>query len=179
MLIGTSGVAGAFTEAALREMAGHLERPVVFPLSNPTASRGRPGRHHGLDRGPRPHRHRQPVRAGRARRRTSSARPTTSSSSPAWASVRSWPRPGDHRRDVPAGGADAGRDVSEDRLQPGALYPAVADLRKVSRAIAVAVARELCASGAGAIPGDDDDCDDAIDDAVAAAMWSPDYITYC
>jgi malate dehydrogenase (oxaloacetate-decarboxylating) len=37
MLIGASTVAGAFTEAIVREMAKHCERPIVFPLSNPTA----------------------------------------------------------------------------------------------------------------------------------------------
>ena len=36
MLIGVSGQAGAFTEEALREMSLHCERPIVFPLSNPT-----------------------------------------------------------------------------------------------------------------------------------------------
>ncbi len=35
MLIGASTVAGAFTEAIIREMAKHCERPIVFPLSNP------------------------------------------------------------------------------------------------------------------------------------------------
>jgi malate dehydrogenase (oxaloacetate-decarboxylating) len=37
MIIGTSSQTGAFSEAILREMAAHVERPMVFPLSNPTA----------------------------------------------------------------------------------------------------------------------------------------------
>jgi len=36
VLIGTSGQAHAFSEPVLRAMAAHVERPVVFPLSNPT-----------------------------------------------------------------------------------------------------------------------------------------------
>jgi len=35
MLIGASTSAGAFTEAIIREMAKHCERPIVFPLSSP------------------------------------------------------------------------------------------------------------------------------------------------
>jgi malate dehydrogenase (oxaloacetate-decarboxylating)(NADP+) len=36
VLIGVSGQAGGFTDAALREMRRYCTRPVIFPLSNPT-----------------------------------------------------------------------------------------------------------------------------------------------
>ena len=38
MLIGTSGQAGAFHEGVVRRMAAAVERPVVMPMSNPTAN---------------------------------------------------------------------------------------------------------------------------------------------
>jgi len=37
MLIGASGTASAFTEAIVRDMARHTERPLIFPLSSPAS----------------------------------------------------------------------------------------------------------------------------------------------
>ena len=50
MLIGASTASGSFTEAIVKEMAAHTERPIIFPLSNPPArAEANPGRSDCLD----------------------------------------------------------------------------------------------------------------------------------
>jgi malate dehydrogenase (oxaloacetate-decarboxylating) len=62
--------------------------------------------------------------------------------------------------------------VTTERLAVGALYPPVGALREVSRALAVAVAREAITSGLGHTSLD------AIEADVDAAMWWPAYVPY-
>ena len=59
--------------------------------------------------------------------------------------------------------------TSPERLDHGALYPRLAELRSISRAIAVAVAREAYDSGVA------DASDRDLEATVDAAMWQPEY----
>ena len=62
--------------------------------------------------------------------------------------------------------------VSAERLRTGALYPPVAGLRAVARAIAIAVPAALATTGTG-WPSDPE-----IEAAVDRTMWWPDYVPF-
>jgi malic enzyme len=63
--------------------------------------------------------------------------------------------------------------VAPERLAVGALYPAVSDLRRVSREIAAKVVCQSRDCGVGRLYRDEE-----VFDAVDSAMWYPDYLPY-
>jgi len=173
ILIGTSGAGGAFTEAAIREMAARTDRPIVFPLSNPTSkSEATPqdvlawtgGRALVATGSPF-----DPVEMAGQARQIGQANNVFIFPGVGLGAIVSRASLVTDGMFLAAAHALAGL-VSQERLAVGALYPRLADLRAVSRQIAVAVAREAVSAGvAGLAPGTD------IEAAVDAAMWVPDY----
>ena len=178
VLIGVSGQPGAFSEHVVRAMAernaaaGHL--PAV---QSDLARRGDAGRHRcAWTRGPRRHRHRQPVPAACARMAptSGSTRPTTPTSFPASGSAPS--RSG--RGASPTGCSwrrrGRWRTLSPARHDPDAnLLPPVTALREVSIAVAHAVALQARKEGL-AEPLDAGDIYQKIRDR----MWTPVYQPY-
>ena len=173
ILIGTSGKPGAFTQAAVRQMAARAPRPIVLPLSNPTAnSEATPA--DVLE--------------------WSDGRAVVATGSPFD------PVELDGRTHVPGQannvfvfpgvglGALAGRAwevtdrmflvaattlaalVPAERIEQGAIYPRLTDLRHISREIALAVAHEARDGKVAPMATDDE-----IEAAVDACIWSPDY----
>jgi malic enzyme len=174
MLIGTSGEPSTFTEAVVREMGGHVERPILFPMSNPTSkSEAKPvdivawtdGRAliaTGSPFEPVPHAGRT-ITIGQGN------------------NVFIFPGVGlgalvAEAREVTDGMfAVAARGLAEQveasDLASGSLFPSTHQIRRVSARIAEAVVAEARDSGLGrAIPDED------IPKVVASAMWSPAYL---
>ena len=176
ILIGTSGQPGAFTEKALREMAAHVDRPVVFPLSNPTAKT-------------------EAIPAdilawtgGRALIATGSPfEPVTVDGKVHVIGQANnvFIFPGVGLGAIVAEAREitdemfllAARTLAEmvtpERLATGALYPSVQDLRAVSREIAAKVVCQSRDCGVGRLYRDSE-----VNDAVDSAMWFPEYIPY-
>jgi malate dehydrogenase (oxaloacetate-decarboxylating) len=173
ILIGTSGTGGAFTEAAIRAMAERAPVPIVFPLSNPTTkSEATPaqvlewtgGRALVATGSPF-----APVTAGGHTHLVGQANNVFVFPGIGLGAIVSRATEITDRMFAVAASTLAGL-VSAGRLAQGALYPPLADLRAVSRAIAIAVATEARASG---VAGMDDGA--RMEDAVDAHMWRPVY----
>jgi malate dehydrogenase (oxaloacetate-decarboxylating) len=173
IMIGTSGTAGAFTETAIREMAARVSAPIVFPLSNPTANseatpadvlRWSQGRALVATGSPF-----SPVQLGGNTRLVGQANNVFIFPGIGLAAIAARVTEITDRMFLTAATTLSGL-VSAERLANGALYPQIADLRQISKAIAIAVAREACDSGLARLPAGED-----IEAAVSAAMWAPAY----
>lgn len=176
VLIGTSGKAGSFTQEAIREMARQVDVPIVMPLSNPTANtEAHPadilawtdGRALVATGSPFP-----PVTRDGVTRVIGQANNVFVFPGIGLGAILSEAR--EITDDLFLVAADTLASlVTPERFATGAIYPSVADLRIVSRAIAVAIVRTARDDGVGRhIP------DDLIGPAVDCGMWWPDYVEY-
>jgi malate dehydrogenase (oxaloacetate-decarboxylating) len=173
ILIGLSTVSGAFNESMIREMARKVDRPIIFPLSNPT------------DRS-------EAVPADLLRWTDGRALIATGSPfEPVNYSGRTIPIAQCNNVYVfPAVGlglvASGARRVTDKMMiaaaralgenspalrDPSAsLLPALTDLRRVAREIAFAVGKEAQRSGVANASSDDD-----LRASIAATQWTPEY----
>jgi malate dehydrogenase (oxaloacetate-decarboxylating) len=173
VLIAATGQAGAITAGAVRAMAAQVERPVILPLSNPTA-------------------HSEAVpedvlkwSQGRALIATGSPFPAVDIDGRRRSIAQAnnafiFPAIGlacvvGQVREVTQGmfraAADAlAREVTPEDLDSGRLLPRVRDLRRVTHRLAAAVLREAGAAGVG-LPFAEHDVAPALDQA----MWAPVY----
>jgi malic enzyme len=173
VLIGTTGTAGAFSEALVREVARHAPQPIVLPLSNPS-DRSEAQPQQVLD--------------------WTDGRALVATGSPSLVDVEGrtigqannvfiFPGVGlgalvAEAREVTdeaflVAAEELAVSVSPGRLQAGAIYPPISELRQIARHIAVAVARRLRDTGYGRQFRDEE-----IEPAVDRAMWAPEYLPY-
>jgi malic enzyme len=170
VLIGTSGQAGAFTEALVRSMAKNTSRPVIMPLSNPTANaeavpadllRWTDGRAQVATGSPF-----APVRHGNRTIQIGQGN-----------NVFVFPALGlgalvSGAREVTDGMITAGAralagEVTDEELASGLLFPDVRRLREVTAVCATAVARRASEEGVAARTVGEAE--------IREAMWWPDY----
>ena len=176
VLIGTTGHGGTFSEAIVRAMAAGTPRPIIMPLSNPTSiSEAVPndvlawtdGRALVATGSPFP-----PVSYGNRVREIGQAN-----------NVLIFPGVGlgvivAEAREVTdtmflLAAETVAEHVSTERLDAGALFPSVTDLRAVSRNIAIRVAGEALRIGLSPLSADTD-----VAALVDASMWWPAYAPY-
>ena len=176
VLIGTTGSKGAFAELLVREVALHAREPIILPLSNPNeCAEATPDDILEWTEG------RALVATGSPNRAVHLADRTRVIAQAN--NVLVFPGIGlgamvaearELTDEVFAAAARAlGDMVTIDRLSSGAIYPPIANLRPVARAIAIAVVRDVRDAGYGRQYRDEE-----IEPAVDAAMWWPEYVRY-
>jgi len=173
MLIGTSATPGLFSEDVVRTMAEHVERPVIFPLSNPTskaectpvdALRWTAGRALVATGSPF-----EPVEVQGRRFRTGQC-----NNSFVFPGVGLGAWVGGVRRITDGMFLDAARTLagmaSEDDLDAGSLYPVLGRIREISLAIGCAVIARAVDEGhaSAALTAD-------LESRVRRSMWFPAY----
>ena len=172
VLVGVSGVPGLFDETVVRTMAASVQRPVVFPLSNPTSSsEARPAEVMAWTNGRAlvatgsPF---EPVDVGGRQVRIGQGN-----------NAFVFPGVGlgvliSEAREVTDGMFAAAADALAEQLAPedrnaGSLFPRVAELRRITAKVAEAVIRQAIADGVARNAPEDAAA------AVSAAMWEPVY----
>jgi malic enzyme len=176
ILIGTSGQAGAFTKEAVREMANVAPSPLIWPLSNPTScaeatpsdilawSDGRAVVATGSPF--------EPVMVGGTLQTISQANNVYIFPGVGLAAIAGRLKSIPDEAFIVAAKTLAAL-TAQSAPAGGALYPPLADLRLISRAIAIAVIEAGAAAG-WAMPADGPRAAELVD----GAMWSPTYRTY-
>jgi malate dehydrogenase (oxaloacetate-decarboxylating) len=176
VLVGTTAVGGTFDEHALRAMAAGIDRPVVMPLSNPTSVaeatpidvlRWTDGRALVATGSPF-----DAVEIDGRRREVGQANNVFIFPGLGLGAIAAEATAITDRMFLLAARtlADA---VTDERLASGAIYPRIGDLRAVTRAIAISVARETVRAGLARVSPETD-----IDAVIDAAMWWPAYVPY-
>lgn len=171
MLIGCSTQSGAFTEAIVRDMAAHVSRPIIMPLSNPTSkaeampadllawtdgaalvATGSPF---------------APVEHGGVTYHIAQA--NNALVFPGLGLGVTVARASRISEGLIAAAADAVAQLSDARRPGAPLLPPVSQLRPVSAAVAIAVVRAAIAEGLAQVP-----VENPIQQ-VHEAMWRPEY----
>ncbi len=170
ILVGTSTVHGAFTEQIVRDMAAHVDRPVILPMSNPTSlseaapadlvawTGGRALIATGSPFGP--------VTYQGVTYRIGQANNALIFPGLGLGALLSRARRITDRMITAAARAVAG--LTDDTTPGAPLLPPIDDLRTTSARVALAVARAAALDGVAGQTG-------ITTDAVSAAMWQPRY----